>query len=77
MFNDKTRLGKNFYFKDRIPKDLTSGVVYKFQRGLCNESYYGKLLCSSFSDFKKIFVKLKGRDSSFKSLIKESCTLRI
>ena len=37
-----TRLGKNFYSKDWIPNDLTSGAVYKFQRGLCNESYYGE-----------------------------------
>ena len=28
--------------KDRIPKDLTSGVVYKFQCRFCNESYYGE-----------------------------------
>ena len=27
---------------DQIPKDLTSGVVYKFHCGLCNESYYGE-----------------------------------
>ena len=32
----KTRLGNNFHFKDQIPK----GVVYKFQCGLCNDSYY-------------------------------------
>ena len=31
VFKNKTRLGNNFHFKDRIPKDLTSGVVYKFQ----------------------------------------------
>ena len=30
------------HFIDRIPKDLTSGDVYKFQCGLCNESYYGE-----------------------------------
>ena len=40
VFKNKTRLGNNFHFKDQIPKDLTSGVVYKFQCGLCNESYY-------------------------------------
>ena len=28
--------------KDRIPKYLTSGVVYKFQCSLFNESYYGE-----------------------------------
>ena len=38
----KTRLGNKFHFKDQIPKDFISGVVYKFQCGLCNESCYGK-----------------------------------
>ena len=42
VFKSKTRLGNNFYFEDWIPKNLTSGAVYKFQCGLCNESYYGK-----------------------------------
>ena len=42
MFKNKTRLGNNFRLKDQIPKDLTSDVVYKFQCGLCNESYHGK-----------------------------------
>ena len=42
LFKNKTRLGSNFCFKDQIPKDLTSGVVYKFQCGLCNESYHGE-----------------------------------
>ena len=40
MFNKKTRLGKNFHFKDQILKNLTFCVVYKFQCELCNESYY-------------------------------------
>ena len=44
MFKSKTRLGNNFHFKGQILKDLTSGVVYKFQRGLCNESYYGECM---------------------------------
>ena len=42
MFKNKIRLGHNFLFKDRIPKDLTSGVVYNFQCGLCNKSHYGE-----------------------------------
>ena len=42
MFKNKTRLGNNFRLKDQIPKDLTSDVVYKFQCGLCNESYHSK-----------------------------------
>ena len=44
VFKNKTRLGNNLHFKDQIPKDLTSGVVYKFQCGLCNESYYGECM---------------------------------
>ena len=31
-----------FCFQDRIPKELISGAVFKFQCGLCNESYYGE-----------------------------------
>ena len=31
-----------FPLQSPIPKDLISGVVYKFQCGLCNESYYGE-----------------------------------
>ena len=38
----KTRLGNNVHFRDRIPKDFTSGIVYKFQCGFLNESYYGE-----------------------------------
>ena len=44
MLKNKTRLGNNIHFKDQIPKDLTPGVVYKFQRGLCNESYFGEYM---------------------------------
>ena len=40
--NNKSRLGNDFHFKDWIPSDLTSGVVCKFQCGLCNDSYYGE-----------------------------------
>ena len=32
----------NFHFKDQISKDLTSGVIQKFQCRLYNESYYGE-----------------------------------
>ena len=42
VFKSQNKLTKAFRFKDRIPKELTSGVVYKFQCGLCNESYYGE-----------------------------------
>ena len=42
VFQSQSKLANGFRFKDRIPKELTSVVVYKFQRGHCNESYYGK-----------------------------------
>ena len=41
-FKCQTNLSNSFRFKDPIPKDLISGIVYKFQCGLCNESYYDK-----------------------------------
>ena len=40
VFKCQARLSNSFRYKDPIPKDLISGVVYKFQCGLCNESYY-------------------------------------
>ena len=42
VFKCQTRLSNSFCYKDPIPKDLIPGVVYKFQCGLRNESYYGK-----------------------------------
>ena len=42
IFKCQTRLSNSFFYKDPIPKDLISGVVYKFQCGLCNESYYSE-----------------------------------
>ena len=41
-FKCRTRLSNSFRYKDPIPKDLISGVVYKFQCGVCNDSYYGE-----------------------------------
>ena len=42
VFKSQNKLAKAFCFKDCISKELTSGVVYKFQCWLCNESYYGE-----------------------------------
>ena len=42
VFKCQARFSNSFRCKDPIPKDLISGVVYKFQCGLCNESYYGE-----------------------------------
>ena len=44
VFKSQNKLAKAFCFKDCISKELTSGVVYKFQCGLCNESYYGECI---------------------------------
>ena len=41
-FKCQTNLSNSFRFKDPIPKDLISGIVYKFQCDLCNECYYGE-----------------------------------
>ena len=38
IFKSQDRLSNVFSFKDQILKQLTFGVVYKFQCGLCNES---------------------------------------
>ena len=42
VFENKTRLGNNFYFKEEFHKDLSSGAIYLFQCGLCNEPYYAE-----------------------------------
>ena len=42
VFKSTSRLGNSFHFKDQIPKDLTFGVAYKFQCGLCSDPYYGE-----------------------------------
>ena len=38
VLKNKTKLGNKYHFKDRSSKDLTSGVVYKFQCRLSDES---------------------------------------
>ena len=42
VFKSPNKLANAFRFKDHITKELTSGVVYTFQCGLFNESYYGE-----------------------------------
>ena len=42
VFRSERKLSNIFKFKDRIPYDLVSGVVYKYTCGRCNSAYYGK-----------------------------------
>ena len=42
--------------KDHIPEDLISGVVYKFQCGLRNQSYYGENIRFLYIRFAKYKV---------------------
>ena len=42
VFKNQINLSNVFRFKDRLPYDLMSCVVYKFQCGRCNASYYGE-----------------------------------
>ena len=39
-FKIQKKLANYFAFKDWISKELTPGVIYKFQCGLCNKSHY-------------------------------------
>ena len=42
VFKYQINLSNVFRFKDHLPYDLMFCVVYKFQCGKCNDSYYGK-----------------------------------
>mgnify|MGYP001383784143 CR=1 FL=1 len=42
IFKSANRLGSYFNFKDKIPKSLISGVVYKYLCNRCNSVYIGK-----------------------------------
>ena len=43
VFKTQRKLANVFRFKDRLPFDLVSGVVYKYTCGRCNSSYYGEM----------------------------------
>ena len=38
------RVKSFFTFKDKLPKILLSGLVYKYKCGACNATYYGKTI---------------------------------
>ena len=42
VFKSQRKLSNIFCFKDRLPSDLVSGVVYKYTCGRCNSAYYGE-----------------------------------
>ena len=42
IFKNKRKLSNMFRFKDLVPYDLVSGVVYEYMSGRCNSSYYGE-----------------------------------
>ena len=41
VFKSSKRLSSCFQFKDKIPKSLMSGVIYKYTCAVCNHSYIG------------------------------------
>ena len=42
VFKSQRKLSNFFRFKDRLPSNLVSGVVYKYTCGRCNSTYYGQ-----------------------------------
>ena len=42
VFNSKRRFKSGFLFKDVIPKDISSLVIYKYKCGVCTDTYIGK-----------------------------------
>ena len=42
VFTSPVRVESFFTFKDKLPKMLLSGLVYKYKCGGCNATYYGK-----------------------------------
>ena len=43
FLKSQKKLSNVFRFKDRLPSDLVSGVVYKYTCGRCNSTYYGEM----------------------------------
>ena len=42
VFKTKRKLSNVFRFKDRLPSNLVSGVIYKYTNGRCNSTCYGE-----------------------------------
>ena len=73
VFKSQRRLLNVFRFKDRLPRDIVSGVVYKYTCGRCNSTYYGETnrhlkvrsvehIVISPSTFKKTKASIASRD---------------
>ena len=43
FLKSQKKLSNVFRFKDRLPSDLVSRVVYKYICGRCNSTYYGEM----------------------------------
>ena len=42
VFSSKSKIKSFFSFKDKIPSELKSFVLYKFKCSVCNDTYIGK-----------------------------------
>ena len=42
IFKSRRKLSNMFRFKDHVPYNLVSGVVYEYTCGRCSSSYYGE-----------------------------------
>ena len=71
VFQTKCKISNFFTFKDKIPLVLRSGIVYKFQCGSCNATYYGKTkrhikvrMCEQLAISALTGKRVKGDDDS-------------
>ena len=74
FFQTKCKIRNFFTFKDKVRSFLRSGIVYKFQCGSFNGTYYGKTkrhfkvrICEPLGISALIRKRIKGdNDSAFK-----------
>ena len=71
VFQTKCKISNFFTFTDKIPSFLCSGIVYKFQSGSCNATYYGKAkrhfkvrMCEQLGISALTVERVKGDDDS-------------
>ena len=71
VFQTKYKISNFFTVKDKIPSLVRSGIVYKFQCGGCNASYYGKTkrhfkvrICEHLGISRLTGKRVKGDDDS-------------